>query len=125
MAKVYLDANCFIDLIEHRKSISLVQFQSHCLLLSPLSVHIYIYLYKQKSPNNKLTKLLEYFTLIPIDGEITRNSLTGPTADFEDNLQLHSSAASSCDFFLTNDISLLNLRFFGKTKIVRSLRVLT
>lgn len=120
MAKVYLDTNYFIDLVEQRKSVNLLQFQSQALYLSPLSVHVYVYIYKRKIPDEKLTKLLGYFTLIPIDEKITFNSLKGPTNDFEDNLQLHSAAISECDLFLTNDDYLLNFHFFGKTKIVNS-----
>lgn len=121
MAKVYLDTNYFIDLIEQRKAFNIEQFLSHTLYLSPLSVHIYVYLYRLKMPNTKMGKLLEYFTLIPIDESITTNSLEGPTNDFEDNLQLHGSASSECDYFLTNDRHLLILRFFGKVQISDSL----
>lgn len=121
MAKIYLDTNYFIDLVEGRRKVYLDQFQSQILYLSPLSVHIYIYLYKLKIPSKKLEKLLRYFVLIPLDEKITINSLKGPTEDFEDNLQLHSAAAEECDYFLTNDARLLSFRFFGKVQITNSL----
>lgn len=118
MAKVYLDANYFIDLIEQRKTVNLEQFNQQVLYLSPLSIHIYTYLYKQKCPNHKLYEFLKYFSLLSIDEKIACNSLIGPTKDFEDNLQLHSAADNECDYFLTHDKNLLNLSFFGKMKIV-------
>ncbi|MCJ7740180.1 hypothetical protein MUP32_02560 [Candidatus Microgenomates bacterium] len=122
MAKIFLDTNYFIDIIEQRKTIEIEQFRSHSLYLSPLSIHIYVYLYKLKIPNGKLEKLLDYFTVIPIDEKITINSLEGPTIDFEDNLQLHSAAVSECDYFLTSDKSLLTSRFFGKVQILKNLQ---
>lgn len=60
---------------------------------------------------------MDYFTIIPIDEKVTANSLKGPTADFEDNLQLHCAAISESDYFLTHDGNLLTLGFFGKLKI--------
>ena len=121
MARVYFDANYFIDLVEKRKSVSLSQFAQHKLFLSPLSIHIYTYLYKIKIPNPKLLDIQAYFNFAEIDGLITSKSLSGPTKDFEDNLQLHSAAVFECDFFLTNDKTLLNFGFFGKTIISKSL----
>lgn len=117
MAKVYLDTNYFIDLIEQRKKILLDQFQSHALFISSLSVHIYVYVYKLKIPNKNLEKFLSFFNLIPLDEKIIINSLKGPTKDFEDNLQLHSAAEGECHYFLTNDTRLLDFGFFGKVKI--------
>lgn len=89
--------------------------------LSPLSVHIYIYLYKKKMPDQNLLKIQELINFVPIDESITNKSMAGPTSDFEDNLQLHSAASFECDYFLTNDKHLLSLRFFGKTQIADSL----
>ena len=118
MARVYLDANYFIDLVEKRKSVSINQFVDYKLFLSPLSIHIYTYLYKIKLPNPKLQEIQAFINVVPIDEVITSKSISGPTPDFEDNLQLHSSVSSECDYFLTNDKYLLSLRFFGKTQIV-------
>lgn len=44
--------------------------------------------------------------------------LSGPTVDFEDNVQLHSAAEAECEIFLTEDKKLLKLGFFGKTHVV-------
>lgn len=117
MAKVFLDANYFIDLVEERREFIIDQFKQHKLFISPLSIHIYTYTFKTKIPNPKIVKALEAFEIISINENIIYNSLSGPTSDFEDNLQLHSSASCDCDYFLTNDKSLLSLRFFGKTRI--------
>lgn len=121
MAKIFFDVNYFIDLMEERQLLEIDQFSTHQLYLSPVSIHIYTYIYKIKIPNQKLQKTLDNFNLIPIDEFIASNSLSGPTADFEDNLQLHSSAWDECDYFLTNDRRLLSLYFFGKVQIANSL----
>lgn len=121
MAKVYFDANYFIDLMEQRKQLELKQFFSHELYLSPLSIHIYTYIYKVKIPDQKLQNTLENFNIIPFDELETEKSLTGPTSDFEDNLQLHSAVTGECDYFLTTDRHLLDLGFFGKVRIADSL----
>ena len=79
MARIYLDTTYFIDIIEQRKSIKIEQFLSHTLFLSPLSIHIYVYLYKQKMPNKNLKKLLGYFNIVAIDEKITIEDLKLPT----------------------------------------------
>lgn len=117
MAKIFLDANLFIDLMEKRKFLDRKQFIGHELYISPVSIHIYSYIYKIKVPNQKLQDTLENINIIPTVESEVKNSLSGPTTDFEDNLQLHSSASYDCDYFLTHDKSLLSLRFFGKTRI--------
>lgn len=121
MAKIFLDANYFIDLVEQRKKISFNKFKSHSLYLSPLTIHIYIYLYKIKIPDKNLEKLISLFNIVPIEEKIFNLSLQGPFADFKDNLQLHSSSFSECDIYLTNDKKILKLKFFGKTRIINSL----
>ncbi|MCS6956537.1 MAG: hypothetical protein NZM02_01670 [Patescibacteria group bacterium] len=121
MAKIFLDANFFIDLIEQRKKINFNQFKSHSLFLSVLTLHIYIYLYKIKIPDKNLEKLLSFFNIIPLEEKIFYSSLKGPFSDFEDNIQLHSSSLAECDVYLTNDKKILKLKFFGKTKIISSL----
>lgn len=118
MAKVFLDTNYFIDIVEHRKQISWQNFTNHSIYLSPLSVHILAYLYKYSMPDYKLKdKLDEYVTFVPITELIVHDALLGPTADFEDNVQLHSAAQADCDLFLTGDKKLLEMKFFGKAKI--------
>lgn len=121
MARVFLDANTFIDLIVPRGIKNLQQFENHELFISPLSVHIFLYVYKQKVPLRKLENLIKYLSLTPLDNELTNKALRGPTDDFEDNIQLHSAAAADCNFFLTNDQKLLNMRFFGRVEMKLSL----
>ena len=120
MAKIYLDANFFIDLVEERKKdVSLNKFLEDQLFISTLSIHILTYLYKYKIPDNGLNVALKKFNIIDFDKQIVAASLFGPTTDFEDNVHLHSAAASECDYFLTNDTKLLKLKFFGKTQIIK------
>lgn len=121
MAKVYLDANVFIDLCERKTRTDLSLLTGHAVYVSPLTLHILIYVYKYKLPNDFLQKLMKSFTLVSIDHLISTQSLVGPTPDFEDNIQLHSAAMVEADIFLTHDKQLQKLAFFGKTKILESL----
>ena len=118
MAKVFLDANVFIDLIEKRKPISIEELSLHTLYLSPLSVHIMIYLYKYKIPDERLANIDRFFKLVPFNTRLIVQALDGPTANLEDNIQLHSAAEAECDTFLTGDDQLLKMKFFGKVKIL-------
>lgn len=121
MVRVFLDANIFIDIVEQRRDISLEQFKENKLFISPLSIHILSYIYKYRIPDKKLLELPTYYTIVPADIEIVKKTLIGPTADFEDNVQLHSSAEAECDYFLTSDSKLLDMKFFGKTQILPQL----
>lgn len=122
MARLFLDANYFIDLVEERKpEVGLNQFAEHQLFISSLSIHILTYLYKYKIPDKGLNVALKNFNIIDFNKQIVGVSLFGPTTDFEDNVQLHSAAEAECDLFLTEDRKLLNLKFFGKTKIVNGM----
>lgn len=117
MAKIFLDANYFIDLVEKRKKIDINHFQNFSLYISPLSVHIFVYVYKYKIPNKNLQEITRYFSLAPLNETVIQRSFLGPTGDFEDNLQLHSSALAECSIFLTRDLSLLKIGYFGSVKI--------
>ena len=122
MAKVFLDANYFIDLVEERKQeVSLNKFREQQLFISSLSIHILTYIYKYKIPDKGLNVALKKFNIIDLDKQVVDKSLLGPTSDFEDNIQLHSAAEAECDLFLTEDKKLLDLKFFGKTKIANSM----
>ena len=118
MAKVFLDANYFIDVVERDRTIDFSKFLNHSLFVSPLSVHILCYVYRYKVPQESLRHLGKYFILVAFDEVVTQRAIVGPTKDFEDNVQLHSAAEASCDFFLTRDERLRKLKFFGKTQIV-------
>ena len=117
MAKLFLDANYFIDLVEKRKEIDINHFQNHSLYISPLSIHILVYVYKYKIPNKHLPEVTRYFSLVPLDETVIQRSFLGPSGDFEDNIQLHSSAFAQCSVFLTRDLSLLRIGYFGFVKI--------
>lgn len=118
MARIFLDANYFIDLVEERKKeVTLSKFLEDQLFISSLSVHILTYLYKYKIPHKGLGVALKKFNVIDFGKQIVATSLLGPTTDFEDNVQLHSAVEAECNIFLTNDVKLLNLKFFGKTRI--------
>lgn len=121
MEKVFLDSNIFIDIIEKRSNVSMLNLGNQILYISPLSIHILAYVYKYTVPERKLKGIEKYFNLVSFDLLLTLKSLNGPTNDFEDNIQLHSAAEAECDIFLTEDKKLLSLAFFGKTKIASTL----
>lgn len=118
MAKVFLDTNIFIDLVEKRGKIIPEDLNGNDLLISPLSIHILMYVIKHKVPYQKLDEIIDSFLLVPFDETIAHYAKVGPTTDFEDNVQLHSAAETECDLFLTSDEKLLDLTFFGKMRIV-------
>jgi len=116
-SKIYIDTNIYIDILE-RKNIILDKVKDNFLFISPLSIHIFCYISKIKIPNTKISKINNtFFNIVNLDEDIIYKSLEGPTNDFEDNIQLHSSAKCEADVFYTNDKKLLNMKFFGKTKI--------
>jgi len=117
MAKLFLDTNVFIDLLESRSNINIDDFENDTIYVSALSMHIFCYLYKIKIPSKKMEKMLDYFNIVNFDGLVVSNSFVGPTDDFEDNVQLHSAAQADCDLFLTRDKKLLKLGFFGKVRL--------
>jgi predicted nucleic acid-binding protein len=121
MAKVFLDTNVLIDIVEKRKETSIDAFHNHELILSPLSVHILFYVTKNHVPQEKIQQIVELLSIVPFSSSILETSLLGPTNDFEDNVQLHSAAASECDVFLTEDKKILDMKFFGKVKITSKL----
>lgn len=117
MAKIFLDANILIDLVEKRGKITPDSFKDDETVISPLSIHIIMYVLKEKVPFSKLVRIIKPFSLIDFNEKICSLALLGPTNDFEDNVQLHSAAEAECDVFLTEDKKLLDMKFFGKVKI--------
>lgn len=119
MAKIFLDTNYFIDAL-HRKPEKeiLDSLVNNSIYVSPLSVHIYCYIFKIRIPDNRVTAQIEKFEIVELSEKLVVRALEGPTADFEDNVQLHSAAQADCDVFLTEDKKLLAIKFFGQTKIV-------
>lgn len=122
MAKVFLDTNYFIDAIHREPEKQIVDcLKDSIIYISTLSFHIYCYIYKIKMPNKKVVLQKEKFQLVDFSEEILERALHGPTVDFENNVQLHSAVDAECDFFLTHDAKILNLKFFGKTQLVSKL----
>ena len=122
MAKVFLDTNYFIDIIHRKPEVQLLDsLENHSVHISPLSVSIYYYTFKIKSPNRSSIEQLKGMYYIDLSADILEKALLGPTSDVEDNIQLHSAALSECDYFLTNDSRLLSMKFFGKTKILSAM----
>lgn len=120
MAKVFLDTNYFIDIIERDKTKrSLLEKNEVCV--SPLSYHIYSYVAKKKIPDQLLINSLKDLVFIDLSIEILSRSLSSPTSDLEDNIQLHSASTAECDYFLTSDKKLLKMKYFGQVEIVNSL----
>lgn len=117
MAKVFLDVNILIDLVEKREEITPDSFRDDEAFISPLSIHILMYVLKEKIPFSKLVKIIKQFSLIDFNEKICNLALLGPTNDFEDNVQLHSAAEADCNVFLTQDKKIRELKFFGKVKI--------
>src|SRR3989344_5388606 len=99
MARVFLDANILIDLLEKRGQITQESLDNHELFISPLSVHISAYITKRKVPNSELIAIVDDFTVTIFDEQICNKALQNPTTDFEDNVQLHSAAQAECDIF--------------------------
>lgn len=120
MAKAFLDASYLLDIFM-RHSKTLRDAGDNDLYISPLSIHIATYVQKLQIPNAKLVEILRDLEVVNFSGPILKRALIGPTADLEDNIQLHSAAKAACDYFFTTDKKLLNLGFFGTTKIVDSL----
>ena len=116
MANIFLDTNTFFDISERNiKKCEMLEGQS--VFVSALSYHILFYAYKHTVPQALNAKHKSEFNIVDFTDEILNLALEGPTADLEDNLQLHSAARSDCHIFLTSDRKLLKMKFFGKVRI--------
>jgi predicted nucleic acid-binding protein len=118
MAKVFVDTNCFIGLVNRIPEIASEDLQVHEAYISILSCHILFYVNKITTPDAAINSFIEDFLLVPLDTKILQPALLGPTEDLEDNIQLHSAVKANVDFFVTLDKKLLSMKFFGKTHIV-------
>ena len=118
MAKVFLDTNYFIDAIHRKPEREVLEsLENNIIYISPLSIHIYCYIFKIKIPDLRVREQKEKFQIVELSENLLDRALQGPTSDFEDNVQLHSAAEAECDVFLTEDKKLLDMKFFGKVKI--------
>ena len=121
MAKIFLDTNYFIDAVHRRPERQILEtLEGHVICISTLSFHIYCYSFKIKIPNAEVISQKEKFYLVYFSKKILDRALQGPTNDLEDNIQLHSAAEADCDFFLTNDQELIDMKFFGKIQILEN-----
>src|SRR3989344_3451104 len=118
MAKVYVDTNYFIWLVNRTPEAEVGVLNKHNGYISALSCHILFYVNKEVVPNIKLNKYINHFHIVGLPEILLKTALEGPTKDLEDNIQLHSAAKTDCDYFLTFDKKLLKMKFFGKTRIV-------
>lgn len=121
MAKVFLDTNYFIGLVNKSPRIEPSVLDDQIGYISTLSCHILCYVNKIKLPNEKIRSFVEDFLIVSLTDSLVEKAFGGPTTDMEDNIQLHSAAEAECDWFLTNDKKLLAMKFFGKTKIANTL----
>ena len=121
MAKIFIDTNILIDLITARSELNIEKIDFHDLYISALSIHIVAYVLKIQVPSEIFTHITNTTTTCDLSDKVCQLSAQGPTTDFEDNAQLHSAAITDCDYFLTNDKKLLNMIYFGKTKIIEKL----
>lgn len=121
MAKVFLDTNYFIGLVNRASEVDTKILDKHQGFISTLSCHIMFYVNKINVPNKETNSFIEDFNLINLSQEILTRGLIGPTKDLEDNIQLHSAAESECDIFLTSDEKLLKMKFFGKVQITTTI----
>ena len=120
MANIYLDANKVLDLA-YRKTQVREELDRHHVFLSPLSIHILCYTGKRSLPDEDVNQFIDGFHIVDLTKDILEKSLSGPTSDLEDNIQLHSAAEAECDYFLTSDKRLLAMKFFGKTRIMSTI----
>ena len=121
MAKIFLDTNYFIDALHRKPEKEILEsLENNIIYVSPLSVHIYCYVFKINIQDILIIAQIEKFQLVDFSNDIVIRSLQGPTADFENNVQLHSAANVECDIFLTGDRKILGMKFFGKVKIANS-----
>ncbi len=123
MAKLFLDANCLIDLIENRDETLAQQLTGHQLVISALSIHILCYVGKHTMPSNLLDQALSYFTTVSMNQEIATKSLQGPTPDFEDNVQLHSALFSQCEYFVSRDEKLINSTDWQLVPVIKPIQL--
>ncbi len=121
MAKVFLDTNYFIRLVNRAPEVDTEILDKHQGFISILSCHILFYVNKIHVPDKKTNSFIDDFNLVELSQDILNKALFNPTDDLEDNIQLHSAAEADCDLFLTADQDLLNMKFFGKVRIVPNL----
>ena len=117
MTNIYLDTNIIFDLYGRNPS-RIDEVTGHNTYASLLSLHILAYATKAKIPDAKLNSLVKKLNLVSITKNILSRALIGPTSDLEDNMQLHSAIKAGCQYFLTEDQTLLRMGIFGEIQII-------
>ena len=117
MANIFLDANVLLDIFD-RKILNEEFFDGNNIFISPLSIHLLCHFAKVTAPDPELLDEIDQFNIVDLTAEIATRSFLGPTKDYEDNIQLHSSAVCGASIFYTSDKDLLKLGFFGFTRIL-------
>lgn len=110
MAKIFLDANCLIDVFGRRDETLATLLNPHQLNISALSLHIFAYVEKLHMPTSLLSQISSLVHVVNLTGVIVNHSAQGPTPDFEDNIQLQSAVAVGCQYFLTRENRLLKMK---------------
>ena len=82
MGRVFLDANVVIDFLERKEAETRNRLKSNTLYITPLSIHILLYLMKLRISYPKLTEIKQYFSIIEFNESIMYSALGGPTDDF-------------------------------------------
>lgn len=118
MAHLFLDANCLIDVFGHRDESLAIILDPHQLSTSVLSLHILAYVGKVSIPSPLLSQIGIMVNIASLTTTITRLSLQGPTANFEDNVQLQTATANGCNYFLTKDARLCKMRQWQRLRII-------
>ncbi len=121
MANIYLDTNKVLD-IAFRNQATRDSLDGQNVFISPLSIHILCYTEKRIVPDELVMALVREHLIVDLTADILEKALGGPTSDLEDNIQLHSAAEAECDYFLTSDKKLLAMKFFGKARIVDTIK---
>lgn len=118
MDKIFLDTNVFMRLLEGRLEDSWQKFDAYQCCISALSIHIAVYVHKLRIPNATMSSFTTHFVILPISNQASKQSLEGPTSDYEDNLQLHTALESNTAQFVTLDKKLLDLKSIGIMNVV-------
>jgi predicted nucleic acid-binding protein len=121
MDRVFLDTNYFVGLANRAPEPEAIYIHKQQAFISILSCHILFYINKIVVPDYKINSFISDFNIINLDSKILDRALYGPTKDLEDNIQLQSAIDANCNYFLTFDKKLLNMKVFGNTKITNKL----
>jgi predicted nucleic acid-binding protein len=96
MAKIFLDANYFIDALHRKPEKEILEsLENNIVYISPLSIHIFSYIFKINMLDKNILAQIDKFQLVDLSDAIVTRALQGPTTDFEDNVQLHSAVDES------------------------------